>query len=208
MSSEKMPSRFHSEHEKKTFEKFGLIFDIYTITESRPEWRHLYTDQDGNEIDVEDKDVVQQIKDGKIRPVVDWVETGELLTSTYVDFVEFRDYEKCKKACRVELYVVPEGPIMGIVVPSPDKDYVRLLDPCLIVYNGTRVDYRNIFNVARHLDLHKSGIRSRQAPAEIVVAGYPGFVLQNRMFKYQLKPAITMAATPELTNEAVELNNE
>jgi hypothetical protein len=49
-----------------------------------------------------------------------------------------------------------------------------------------------------------SAIRSRQAPCEVIVANYPSFVIQNRMFLYQLKPVVPFATTPDVDNAATE----
>lgn len=180
-NSETTPSR---QHETKTFEKFGIEFRYGVVTDTEPEWE-------------------PQVGTGTGQKVVDWVQTGKMHTSSYVEFALVRDQGLCAGGKSLEMYSTADGPIMGINVKE-DADEVTLVDPCVIVFDskGGHIQLMPIFNVARTLRLKKSAIRAVQTPAEILIAAYPGFLINNRMSKHQLKPKVPFAATPELTNDA------
>lgn len=201
-SSEKKPS-WHRTRETKTFKKFGMKFILCVMQEKRQKWETKFRDENGNELDLEDEETKKLIQEEKVKPDVSWEPVDDTIDVSYVSSVSFQDEEDCTEAKRIEVLSTPDGPILGIVYLD-EADYVELLDPCLIQYDGKRITYKPIFNVARSLKIYKSAIRSRQAPAEVIIASYPGFILQNRMFMYQLKPAIPFAATPPVDNEANE----
>lgn len=201
-NSEKTLS-LHRTKDTKTFEKFGFKFTLNVATETRKRWKTVFRDTKGNEIDIDDEETARLIKEEKLKPEVSWEQTDEDVNASYTVGVWFQDDEDCKQARPIELISTPDGPILGIV-HEDELDSVNLLDPCMIQYDGKRISYKCIFNVARWLRIQKSAIRNRQAPAEVIIASYPGFILQNRMFMYQLKPAIPFAATPPVDNEVKE----
>ncbi len=196
------------DNETKVFEKFGMKFALNICTETRDEWAMGAFDGDGILLDVKDEEVQKRIEAGDIKPVLNWYPTGETITSKYVKTVNFQDKEDCKRVRPIEVLSTADGPIMGIVFGS-DSKAVTLMDPCLVQFDGTRITLSPIFNVARTLRLNRSAIRTTQAPAEMLTAVYPGFIIQNRMFKYQLKPVLPFATTPDLETSAdVEIATE
>jgi len=202
-NSEKTPS-WQPEHETKVFEKFGMTFTLHVVTETRNQWTRVIKDQNDDIVKDPSPDMLKKMVEhgAKLRP--DWIETDAKVAKSYVEFVTVTDQEDCQNA-RVEIIATPDGPILGIVKEETERE-ITLLDPCVVTVNdqnGT-ISYMPIFNVARTLRLERSAIRSRQAPAEIIVASYPGFILQNRMYLYQLAAKIPMAVSPELDNEADE----
>lgn len=201
MNSE-TPHSFKREFETKTFSKFGLTFVLHIATETRPEWAQLVLDADGNQLDLDDEIVVKAIDAGDLKPVLNWEMTGQQLTSSYITAVQFQDKEDCTKAKSIELFSTSSGPILGIVLEEEDN-YLTLLDPAVVNFNNNRkITYSPIFNVGRKLKLHARAVHSRQPPAEVVAAGYPAFILQNRMFKNQLKPVLPFAAADAAKDEA------
>jgi len=179
-----------------------MTFTLGVVTETRKQWTRVIRDQEGYILDDTTPGALKKVVEngGVLHP--DWIETEDTVSKSYVEFVEFTDNEDCR-AARVEILATADGPILGIVQDETEAEVV-LLDPCVVTVNDQKgsISYMPIFNVARTLRLTKSAIRSRQAPAEIIVASYPGFVLQNRMYMYQLKPKVPLAVSPEMDNDA------
>lgn len=171
------------QHETKTFEKFGIEFRYGVVTDTEPEWE-------------------PQFGPGTVQKVVDWVQTGKMHESSYVEFAMVKDQGFCAGGKFLEMYSTADGPLMGINLKE-DPEEITLVDPCIVMFdNSGRIQLLPIFNVARTLRLKKSAIRSVQPPAEILIGAYPGFLINNRMSKHQLKAKVPLAATPELTNDA------
>lgn len=188
-------------YETKTFEKFGGKYTLYLTTESRKQWVPVQKLPNGTIIDTTTTDWMKNLpKD--TRPYSDWIETENIFSATYVTSAQYQDDRDCPVARAIELFGTVEGPIMGITLERRDDD-VLLLDPCIVHFEDTKGILRllPILNVARTLRLRMSAVRSIQAPAESLVAIYPGFVIQNKMFKYQLKPRVAVTQTEPLTNE-------
>lgn len=202
-NSEKTPS-WQPERGIKTFEKFGMTFTMGIVTETRDQWTRVVKDQDDNIIADPTPEVLNEIVKHGAKLHVDWIKTDVKIAKSYVEFVRFSDNEDTEDA-PVEILATPDGPILGIIKEETEHE-ITLLDPCVVVLNDQKgsISYMPIFNVARTLRLERSAIRSRQAPAEIIVASYPGFILQNRMYLYQLKPKAPMAVSPEMDNDADE----
>ena len=181
-----------------------MTFSMGIATETRNQWTRVIKDQDDNILPDPTPEVLQKLIEDGGTPHVDWIETDVKIAKSYVEFVNFTDKEGTNGA-PVVLFGTPDGPILGIVKEGDDTSYT-LLDPCVIVVNDQKgsISYMPIFNVARTLRLEKSAIRSQQIPAEVIVANYPGFILQNRMYMYQLKPKIPFEVSPELDNDADE----
>jgi hypothetical protein len=195
---EKTPS---SQLETKTFEVFGWSFTLNIKHETRAAWEQRYYDTDNNEIDTSDPKWVDNLNGAQ--PRVEWVETDQQKTLSYPEQVIFRDQEECAEGKPVVLLSTPDGPILGILLHADEQAY-ELLDPCVVQFDskGAKLAYMPIFNVARKLRILSSGIRTQQVPAEIIIASYPGFILQNRMASYQLKANVPYAQTSELTTDA------
>lgn len=202
-NSEKTPL-WQPEREIKTFEKFGMTFFMGIVTETRRQWTRVLKDQNDKVITATKPEELQERIEKGDTFRVDWVETDAQVAQSHVEFVRFTDNEETKEA-PVELFGTPDGPILGIIKETDDES-ITLLDPCVVVVNDQKgsISYMPIFNVARTLRLERSAIRSRQAPAEVIVASYPGFILQNRMYMYQLKPKIPFEVSPEMDNDADE----
>lgn len=187
----------------KEFDKFDVKFRMHITEEFRKEWVTETRDVEGNLLDLQDEDVMKAIQDGDVKPVVEWVKTDDIIEKAHISHVEVIDPSlEGKGPQELRVFMAADGPIMGIVTSSLREDAYCIYDPCLVNYDGRRVSHHPIFNVARSMELHKSAVRCHMAPAEILVASYPGFMIQNRMMKYQLKPNLPMAATPELTNDS------
>jgi hypothetical protein len=169
------------QYDTRTFERFGMTFRFNLVSETSPAWESKFVTTNG-------------------RTVVDWVETGEMHTATYTGHVTIQDAGLCKEPKGIEVFSTADGPILGIVYERGLED-ITLLDPCIVQFNKGRIDLLPIFNVGRKLCLSRLAIRSIQAPAEVLLAAYPGFLINNRMSKYQLKESVPMASTPELTND-------
>jgi hypothetical protein len=175
-SLETTPSR---RLETKSFEKYGMKFTYGVVHETIPEWKYVT------------KEVLSSnVPDETPRKIAEWELSGAMTTNSYVDHVYVQDDDLCQKPCRVELLSTAEGPMLGIILNTTDEDVV-LLDPCVLQMQKT-LNFMPIFNVGRTLVLKKSAIRAQQAPAEIILAAYPGFVIQHRMFKFQLKGKVAM----------------
>jgi len=181
-----------------------MTFTIAVVTETRNQWARVIKDQDGNVIADPTPEVLKDMVEHGATLQPDWVETDAMVSSSFVQYVKFSDNEETQDAY-VELFGTPDGPILGIVKEQNNNE-ILLLDPCVIAVNDQKgsISYMPIFNVARDLWLERSAIRSRQAPAEVIIASYPGFILQNRMYMYQLKPKVPLGVSPELDNDADE----
>jgi len=202
-NSEKTPS-WQPERETKTFEKFGMTFLMGIVTETRKQWTRVVKDQDDVIVADPSPDVLKEMVAHGSKLHVDWVQTDAKVAKSYVEFVKFTDDEDTQNA-PVEIIATPDGPILGVVKEETEREII-LMDPCVVTVDDQKgaISYMPIFNVARILRLERSAIRSRQAPAEIIIASYPGFILQNRMYLYQLKPKTPMAVSPEMDNDADE----
>ena len=193
-----------------TFEKYGYKFILNIITEERPRWEQVFRDVDGRQYSVEEvewldalvKECAKLKKPLEISKIVlEWEEVAGTNTCSYVHDVRFQDDEECQKGKPIGIYTVPDGPILGILIDSNGEEYT-LLDPCIIQYVNDRIQLKPVFNVARKLTLKRHAVRSVQTPAEIIIACYPGFIIQNRMLRYQLKPNVPFASTPPLNTDA------
>jgi hypothetical protein len=143
----------------------------------------------------------QQNAAGKAIP--EWVLSGKNITTNYVVDARIQDDDYCDQPKYIRLYSTADGPILGIEHETY-ADAIRLLDPCAVLFDGkSSLNLLPIFNVGRFMYLSRSAIRVEQAPAEILLAAYPGFLIQNRMSKYQLKATTPFVTTPELTNDGV-----
>lgn len=200
-NSEKTPS-WQPKREVKIFEKFGMTFKMGVVTETRRRWTRVVKNKAGDVIDASDAEAMKALIEAGGKPYVDWVQTDEDQSNSYVEWVRFSDNEMCKDNY-VSLFSTADGPILGIVMEKTDKS-VFLLDPCVIQFDAKSgsISYMPIFNADRTLDLAWSAVRTQQPPIEIIVASYPGFILQNRMYEYQLKPKVPFEVTPELDNDA------
>jgi hypothetical protein len=203
-NSEKTPS-WQPERETKTFEKFDMFFTMGVVTEIRHQWTRQLKNRKGEVLDPSDIEALKTKLEEDEKPQVEWIKTDALVRNSYVEWARFQDLEDCQKAKQVAIFSTADGPILGIVLDESETN-VFLADPCVINYNqkSGSIQYLPIFNVARTLQLRKSAIRTRSAPAEIIIASYPGFILQNRMYQYQLRPTVAMESTPELDNVAEE----
>lgn len=203
-NSENTPS-WQLKYETKNFQKFGMSFRLCMVIETRDQWARIVLNKKGEVLDPTKPDDLQRKLELGESPTVEWRKTGELTSNEYVQAAFFSDEEDTETK-RIELLSTPDGPILGIVIEDTDPGAITLMDPCVVQYDAANgsIKYLPIFNVARTLVLERSAIRSRQAPAEIIVASYPGFILQNRMFQYQLKPTVAFASTEPLDNDALE----
>lgn len=193
------------QHETKQVSQLGMTLTLHVTTEIRPQWGRVYRHPATGAV-IDPNLGVEDLKRllGDFKPVMSWEKTGEAHTQCYVTQVLFQDEEDCTVAKPIELISTIEGPILGIVYEEADTT-ITLMDPCLIQYNNGRISFVPIFNTARTLRLERTAVRCRQAPAEVLVASYPGFVMENRMSKYQLRPTISTVHTPEVGNAAEDI---
>lgn len=203
MNSETVLSR---QHDTKTLDIFDMEFRLHVVTEERPEWSRVFRHPITNEVidTTRPLDAIQAELAGH-KPVLNWEKTGKTITCSYLQSVYVRDNDECKTAKPIELLSTPDGPILGIILEVTDTEYV-VLDPCFVKFENDQVSYLPIFNVARTLRLMSHAVRARQAPAEVLVASYPGFIVQNRMYMYQLKPAVAFAKSETVTNAAEDVS--
>lgn len=180
---------FRQSTTKKTIEKFGLKFVITTVTETRRTWT----------------ETAKPVEDGKA--IVDWARSDEeTVEIDYNEKVEFFDDEHCSGNL-VAVVTTADGPILGIVLKEADQVWV-MLDPCIVQYNpraGT-LQLMPIFNVVRRLVLSSAAIRSISVPNDLLINAYPGFIIQNRMGKYQLKMPTAAADASSPINSAKPVN--
>lgn len=184
-SSQNSASTPSKQLDTKTFTIYGMTFMYHVATTHVDEWKQ------------------QLVKDAEGNPtkVVGWERTGEVIKTQEVTDAVIKDDDRCEVARPVYLYSTADGPILGIALKNTD-DHVVLLDPCIVVYDGTgRIQLFPIFGVSRTLTVYRTAIRTQQPPAELLLAAYPNFLIQNRMFLYQLRPKVPFAVTPELTND-------
>jgi hypothetical protein len=195
-SSEKTPLSIRLE--TKTFDKFDVQYCINLQHETRREWIAVTKLPDGTTVDTAKTDWMKNLPPNT-RPYQDWIETDKDITCTYVVSARCTDDEGIWR--EIVICSTPDGPILGCV-KTLDTDLVVLLDPCIVRFDDIKgtINLLPIFNVARELKLFKSAIRSMQAPAEPIVAIYPGFQLQNKMFKYQLKARVAVTQSEPLNN--------
>lgn len=188
----------------KTFEKFGFSFSYGMVTEHHKKWTKVYRDEQGMEWTEE---TLSKLSDSSQVPkvVVNYEDSGTTCTTAYVEYARFTDPSEGVVDAPIEIWGTIEGPIMGVVATdaSVDSNNAVLLDPCVVIYDGeSRINLVPIFNVARKLTIRVDAVRTRQAPSEVLLAMYPGFIIQNRMAQYQLRPKTPLVVSPELTNEA------
>lgn len=185
MSSSQNSGSTHSKQlETKTFDKYGMTFMYHIATTYPEEWvPHMITGTEGTPVRQE------------------WQRTGEILKVAEVIDAVLKDDDRCQVARPIYLYSTADGPILAIALRNSPES-IELLDPCIVVYNGkSQLDLVPIFGVSRVLTLARTALRSWQPPNELLLAAYPRFLIQNRMYKYQLRPLVPFATTPELTND-------
>lgn len=139
-----------------------------------------------------------QINDSHVQ---EWLPTGKTCEVTEVVDAVIQDADRCKTARPIYLYSTADGPLLAIALKNT-TDAVELLDPCIVVFDGkSKINLLPIFGVSRVFNLARAALRSWQAPMELLLAAYPGFLVQNRMYRYQLRPSVPFVTTPELTND-------
>jgi hypothetical protein len=201
-SSQNSKKTLSKERRNDIFEKFGTSYHLYEVVERRPEWKQMLRTADGELLDPGNRERLEALpKDTEVS--VSWEETDNMIECTYLERVEVKDPDPdfTSTPKPLVLYSTPDGPIMGVLLETLDDEYV-LLDPCVVQYRDRRIQLFPIFNVARTLRLKKSAVKSEQTPDKILVGAYPGFVIQNKMMKYQLKPNVPFIESPEVDNEA------
>lgn len=206
MNSEKMHS---VQREVKTFDKFDFTIQFGIVTETHRKWIRVFKDQQDKIWSEEEILAAQEAKTlDNIKFAAEWVPTEEQCISRYVEFATRIDPTMDHpKGLPIEVWTTVESPILGTVLPadSLDPEYRSLLDPCAVLYDGkSRVNLMPIFNVARVLKLRRDSVKTITPPNEILVGLYPGFVLQNRMSQYQLKPKAPFETSPVLSNTATD----
>ena len=185
--------------ESVSVEKYDMRVEIETLIETRPEWDLVFRNAANDAISREDAQAL--IKEQK-RVNIDWEKTGKTIEFTSIKRCKFYDTELCLEGRPLSVFIVPDGPVLGIATEL-DKDSVTLLDPCHVVFDGKqRIHYVPIFGVERTTLLNGNAIKMSQPPSAVLVEGYLGFVIQNRMFKYALRPKVPFSETAELESES------
>jgi len=213
----KMPP-LNTSLDTQKFEKYGLDFTLNVKTETRPKWIQVCKDRSGRKYTEEEirwlSEVVQECRRTN-QPVEElpqfilaWELTEEKVSCTYVVSATLQDDEDCKTPKPVELFSTPDGPILGIVEFSAEEEMYCLLDPCVVQYVNDQIKLIPIFNVARRLRLKKNAVRAIQAPAELIIACYPDFVMQNRMMEHQLRPEVPFSVSPKLTSNSIKKDSD
>lgn len=200
MSSEKMPSK---RHDLMTFNKFDFTINYGVVTEYHRKYERSFKDQDGLRLTLQDLEKMTEATNQQLSIL--WEPIDEICETRYVEYAERVDPTVADgAACRIEVWSTAESPILGTVNPTDSfGDYRQLIDPCVVVYDGkSRINLLPVFNVARTLLLRKDAIKTIMSPSEILLALYPGFILQNRQAVYQLKPNMPLEISPVLTNDA------
>jgi len=178
-NSESTPLKRREQFTKK-FHKYGMTFTYHLNEITEPEWAMVAQDN-----------------------VPSWTLSGDAITTSYVSSAVVQDEDQCARARPIYLYSTADGPILGIEHERSEK-IITLLDPCAVLFDGqSKINLLPIFNVGRFLDLYHSAVRAVQPPSEILLAAYPGFLIQNRMARFQLKAHVPLVTTPELTNDGV-----
>ncbi len=166
------------EYEVREFEKFGMAFRYGLETSHLPEYKMQLIENDGHSR-------------------AEWVYTGGTFARSYVKFAAIKDHEHCQAGVPIEVFSTADGPLLAICIRDGEDAY-ELLDPCVIQYDGktSRLTLAPIFNVARKLRLFKSAVRAVAPPLELVLAAYPGFLINNRMANYYLKLTVPLTSVP------------
>jgi len=211
-SSTNSETTHSSQLETKEVSRYGLTISYGVKITTRPKWDRTYRDPDGTTLSQDQVNTLAAELNGGSetrRFSVDWEKTDAMIECSYVEWAALTDEEDCKSALPIEVLATPEGPIMAVVRTDAvlNDDELLLLDPCVVIFDGkAKINLLPIFNVSQTLRVSKSAIRSRQPPSEILLAMYPGFIIQNRMSRFQLKPKAAFVASPELTNSAAEID--
>lgn len=190
--------------EKKSFDKFGFTFTYGIAIEHHKKWVKVYRDEQGMQWTEEN---LSKITDPAQMPKVtlDWEDSGTTCATAYVEYARINDPSENLVDAPIEIWGTIEGPLMGIVDTkgAMTPDHAALIDPCVVIYDGkSKINLVPVFNVARKLTFVRDAIRTVQPPSEILLALYPGFIIQNRMAQYQLKPRVPLMVSPELSNDA------
>jgi hypothetical protein len=191
--------------ESRRFEKYGMTFLYGVEITTRTKYDAMFRLKDGTLVSKADFDVDkhkdQLPENGQL--TTEWLDAGVSISTEAVKWCRLQDDEHCASAKDVELFITADGQILGIILESKGDDYV-LLDPCLIQYDPrtNAINYKPIFGVQRTLRLAKTAVRARMTPAEIIIGAYPGFLVQHRMYKYQLKPSAAFNKVIAADNDA------
>lgn len=176
--------------ENKMFERFGMKFYLNIEVATIPEWA---------------RNVKTQQVNGKDQSTQDWELTGNKLETERVIFAQMQDDDLCQQPMNVEVLSTSDGPMLALThtQASANSAYLDLVDPCIVQFDGkARINLMPIFGVTRTLRLAKSAIRARFPPTQLLVGIYPGFLIQNKMCKYELRANLPFAQSAELANDA------
>jgi hypothetical protein len=120
---------------------------------------------------------------------VEWRHTGRYITRTRVVSADMRSMEDTTPS-PIWVYSTPDGPIIGLEClhwkQRPDAQVIAY--PGVIAYQHGSLQFRPVFNCSDTLFLQKQAIRSMQAPSELLLSAYPGFIIQCKMGKFDINP--------------------
>lgn len=200
-SSEKMHSS--QRNETRTFTKYGVMYSYGVAIEERRRWDRMIKLPGGalvaeKDFDPNSYDLAPDAKLG-----IEWSESSEMATFEAVRYCKVQDDEYCVAAKDLGMYITADGQMLGIQLESTETEYV-LLDPCVITFapKTGAIEFKPIFGVQRTLRLSKMAVRASMAPAELIISAYPGFLIQHRMYRYQLKPSVAFNAVAAADNDA------
>lgn len=189
--------RFSSKTVTKWIKKYGMTIEVIQRVETRPEWSLIFRHPETKEV-ISKEEAAQRVKD-KVQVSIDWEVTDSDITMPVTEKAFFRDEELPNARRCVELYSITDGPVLGIRNAAYDDGSYILLDPCFLQLDRQqRLKYLPIFGVERELVLAPGSVKSIVAPPEALLEGYLGFVIQNRMCKYQLRPVVPFSETAPL----------
>lgn len=185
-------------------EKYGMRMSLRQTLEKRPQWETRYVLENGERLTPQQAQALKnsaQVDEGTIAKV-EWEECpAEWVGATPVS-ARLYDTETFEEGAEVWFFGTSHGPIIGTLCPhTVPRDWLKLYDPAHVQHTAQgQINLLPIFGVARTMELHVSSIKQRVPLNAIMAEVYLQFVMQNRQFKYELRPAKPMATSQPLEN--------
>lgn len=196
----------HYRLSRRYIEHYGMKLELGIREEKRTTWHQRFELESGERLTIEEVKELKKsgkVGEGAIAKVV-WEEGPPEWVGQETSYTWLYDQETfVDKPATVLYFGTTDGPIIATVADITDtSEWVTLIDPAHVQYspNG-QINLLPIFGVARRMEMHRSALRQRAQLSPMLAEVYLQFVMQNRQFKYELRPSKPMATTPPVGND-------
>lgn len=195
---------FESKTDKIVLENYGLKMELVVRQEKRPVFERRFVMENGDRLNLEQVEELKssgKVSEGAIAKV-EWEKADPQWVGGETESVLLYDEELfADNPAQVWYFGTSDGPIITTLPPIEDNnsEYLTFMDPAHVQYTQQgNINLVPIFGVARTMEMHKSAVKQRVSLSPVMAEVYMQFIMQNRQFKYELRPTRPMATTPPM----------